>query len=365
MHDLLLDNQDALRPADLVRYAGSSGWTPTGSRTTCATHQARRRVARRRRQRRPERRLGHADVLHQRPPPLRAIRPRHAGEGGAARRREGPCAAGLTLGSWAPCRPEPGHSRSCRWPLWASTSCATGLPSGMRPIKRSPLRVTPILDRWRRFWPLGPRWSQRSSYSGSPAHLAEAFRFARRRACSRLPVRSRRCSSRSTPMQELLEGLLSTGHPDGLVGIFGEGGWWSVPIAIGSSAWRSRSPFAAPTQPSWRSPAVAAAGRQLSGLVTSPGREWSSCRRRPPLRRQLPVALRPWRSVSAERPRRRRGAEAKLTAMRPRRAARAASPERSVTYAIAKARRRAGGWRRGRGRGAVHRPERWLGIERG
>jgi hypothetical protein len=33
--------------------------------------------------------------------------------------------------------------------------------------------------------------------------------------------------------QELLEGFLATGHPDGLAGVFGEGGWWSVPIAIG------------------------------------------------------------------------------------------------------------------------------------
>jgi len=31
--------------------------------------------------------------------------------------------------------------------------------------------------------------------------------------------------------QELLEGLLSTGHPAGLVGVFGYGGWWSVPAA--------------------------------------------------------------------------------------------------------------------------------------
>jgi hypothetical protein len=31
--------------------------------------------------------------------------------------------------------------------------------------------------------------------------------------------------------QELAEGLLSTGHPGGLMGVFGEGGWWSVPIA--------------------------------------------------------------------------------------------------------------------------------------
>ena len=32
--------------------------------------------------------------------------------------------------------------------------------------------------------------------------------------------------------QELLEGLFATGHPAGLVGIFGYGGWWSVPAAV-------------------------------------------------------------------------------------------------------------------------------------
>jgi hypothetical protein len=31
--------------------------------------------------------------------------------------------------------------------------------------------------------------------------------------------------------QELLEGLFATGHPGGLVGIFGFGGWWSIPAA--------------------------------------------------------------------------------------------------------------------------------------
>jgi hypothetical protein len=31
--------------------------------------------------------------------------------------------------------------------------------------------------------------------------------------------------------QEFLEGLLATGHPAGLVGIFGYGGWWSIPAA--------------------------------------------------------------------------------------------------------------------------------------
>jgi hypothetical protein len=32
--------------------------------------------------------------------------------------------------------------------------------------------------------------------------------------------------------QEFLEGLLATGHPAGLVGIFGYGGGWSVPAAL-------------------------------------------------------------------------------------------------------------------------------------
>jgi hypothetical protein len=32
--------------------------------------------------------------------------------------------------------------------------------------------------------------------------------------------------------QELLEGLLATGHPAGFVGVFGYGGWWSIPAAM-------------------------------------------------------------------------------------------------------------------------------------
>jgi hypothetical protein len=31
--------------------------------------------------------------------------------------------------------------------------------------------------------------------------------------------------------QEFLEGLFATGHPGGLAGIFGYGGWWSIPAA--------------------------------------------------------------------------------------------------------------------------------------
>ncbi len=33
--------------------------------------------------------------------------------------------------------------------------------------------------------------------------------------------------------QELLEGTFVTGHPAGFVGVFGYGGWWSIPAALG------------------------------------------------------------------------------------------------------------------------------------
>jgi hypothetical protein len=36
-------------------------------------------------------------------------------------------------------------------------------------------------------------------------------------------------------LQELLEGFLANGHPTGLAGIFGHGGWWSVPAATAVS----------------------------------------------------------------------------------------------------------------------------------
>jgi hypothetical protein len=36
--------------------------------------------------------------------------------------------------------------------------------------------------------------------------------------------------------QELLEGMLSTGHPGGFAGVFGDGGWWAAPLAFGCGA---------------------------------------------------------------------------------------------------------------------------------
>lgn len=32
--------------------------------------------------------------------------------------------------------------------------------------------------------------------------------------------------------QELLEGFFAVGHPDGLAGVFGYGGWWAIPAAL-------------------------------------------------------------------------------------------------------------------------------------
>ena len=32
--------------------------------------------------------------------------------------------------------------------------------------------------------------------------------------------------------QEFLEGLVAAGHPAGLAGIFGYGGWWSIPVSL-------------------------------------------------------------------------------------------------------------------------------------
>jgi hypothetical protein len=33
--------------------------------------------------------------------------------------------------------------------------------------------------------------------------------------------------------QETLEGIFATGHPGGFSAVFGDGGWWAVPMAIG------------------------------------------------------------------------------------------------------------------------------------
>src|SRR5689334_22422888 len=37
-------------------------------------------------------------------------------------------------------------------------------------------------------------------------------------------------------LQEWLEGVFAVGHPAGLVGIFGHGGWWAVPLSAAAAA---------------------------------------------------------------------------------------------------------------------------------
>jgi hypothetical protein len=37
-------------------------------------------------------------------------------------------------------------------------------------------------------------------------------------------------------VQELLEGLFAVGHPGGMNGVFGHGGWWAVPVALAVGA---------------------------------------------------------------------------------------------------------------------------------
>ena len=32
--------------------------------------------------------------------------------------------------------------------------------------------------------------------------------------------------------QELIEGFLASGHPEGIAGIFGEGGLWAIPLSV-------------------------------------------------------------------------------------------------------------------------------------
>ena len=85
MHDMLMDHQGALTFRDIVGYAGEH--RPRHRQVRRRPAQARRRLPGRRGRRLggPGHRLGHADVLHQRQPLLRRLRPGRAEGGGAHR----------------------------------------------------------------------------------------------------------------------------------------------------------------------------------------------------------------------------------------------------------------------------------------
>ena len=93
MHDLLLAHQDELTGKDLMRYAGQLGLDAERFHDDLKARAAPEPGRPGRRVGRPQRRLRDADVLRQRPAPLRCLRPRDA-----QRRRSGPrgssCASG-------------------------------------------------------------------------------------------------------------------------------------------------------------------------------------------------------------------------------------------------------------------------------
>jgi len=85
--------------------------------------------------------------------------------------------------------------------------------------------------------------------------------------------------------QELLEGLLATGHPAGLAGVFGYGGWWSIPAAAAVGLVLAVVLHGA----RWALDGVA---RRWAGALPSPRRRRVAPRRPPiiPLLRTLPLA---------------------------------------------------------------------------
>jgi hypothetical protein len=76
--------------------------------------------------------------------------------------------------------------------------------------------------------------------------------------------------------QELLEGWLVLGHPSGLVGIFGYGGWWAVPVAacvalvLAAAYHGARWIVDAVARRAWR----ARSGPRLPGLVRARPPRW-------------------------------------------------------------------------------------------
>jgi hypothetical protein len=67
---------------------------------------------------------------------------------------------------------------------------------------------------------LGRAFARRTSAPGYAISLAGMWL-----ACSAALIAIFAC-------QELLEGLFATGHPAGLAGVFGWGGWWAIPAAL-------------------------------------------------------------------------------------------------------------------------------------
>ena len=99
-------------------------------------------------------------------------------------------------------------------------------------LRRSPRRGTATSTRSRR----GSACCSRSALGVAPRARRPGGGRARRSRAGppvRRPVAAPpgRAWSRSTPAQEWLEGIFASGHPGGLAGIFGHGGWWAVVLS--------------------------------------------------------------------------------------------------------------------------------------
>ena len=74
---------------------------------------------------------------------------------------------------------------------------------------------------------------------GCAARVAQAFatgRTERRRSFAAVWIASSCLLTAIYAAQEFLEGLFAAGHPAGLAGIVGHGGWWAAVVAVGVGA---------------------------------------------------------------------------------------------------------------------------------
>ncbi|MBS1879938.1 MAG: hypothetical protein JST31_10515 [Actinobacteria bacterium] len=71
-------------------------------------------------------------------------------------------------------------------------------------------------------------------------------------------------------VQELVEGMLAPGHPAGLLGVFGEGGLWAVPLAVALGAVVAVALRVAAAAKRW----VASLARDDGAPVASRPRRW-------------------------------------------------------------------------------------------
>ncbi|MBS1678670.1 MAG: hypothetical protein JST08_14940 [Actinobacteria bacterium] len=81
---------------------------------------------------------------------------------------------------------------------------------------------------------LASAWREGENGAGGPAFGARGAgsRASAWRGFLRLALTTGGALLTIYSCQELLEGMLSSGHPGGFLGVFGNGGWWAVPLSF-------------------------------------------------------------------------------------------------------------------------------------